>query len=97
MIRVTVIIFLVLVGHLACAQFTYIPQTINTPYGNVHYQQRIYTPMNYGYVTQVNPKFDFTIILASDSVINLRSRVEVEDKKMYLLQKDKKTNLPECL
>lgn len=82
--------FMMMLGNTIMAQYSYVPQTIRTPYGNVTTQHAIYTPMHYGNYGQINPKFDFTVVLKSDSVINFRSRVEAEDKKMFVLQKEKK-------
>ncbi len=69
------------------AQYIYVPETISTPYGNVTTQRAVYMPMNYG---TTNPKFDFTVVLKSDSVINLKSRIESDEKKMYVIHKEKK-------
>jgi hypothetical protein len=83
----------VLISHASMARYIYVPQTIHTPYGNATIQQPMYmfrpTYYNYGNVAS-NPKFDFTVVLKNDSVITLRSRMEVADKKMYVLQKAKK-------
>ncbi len=88
-----IVIALMSLAMSTSAQYVYVPQTIHTPYGNATIQQPMYMyrPMyfNYGNATS-NPKFDFTIVLTNDSVITLRSRMEVTDKKMHLAQKVKK-------
>jgi hypothetical protein len=91
--RNLIVIALMSLAISTSAQYVYVPQTIHTPYGNATIQQPMYMyrPMyfNYGNVA-TNPKFDFTIVLKSDSVITLRSRMEAQDKKMYVMQKEKK-------
>ena len=73
------------------AQTFYVPQTIRTPQGNVTIQTPVYRPMPmYGNYGQVNPKFEFTVVLKNDSTFTFKSRVEAKDKKMYVLQKKKR-------
>ncbi|MBI3218750.1 MAG: hypothetical protein HYZ44_04505 [Bacteroidetes bacterium] len=73
------------------AQVYYVPQTFSTPRGNITIQQPMRMPGSYGsYSGQVNPKFDFTVILKNDSVLTFKSRVESGDKKMYVMEKKKK-------
>ncbi|MFM9841179.1 MAG: hypothetical protein ACKVOQ_23145 [Cyclobacteriaceae bacterium] len=72
------------------AQMMPMSTTFSTPRGNIQTTTWVPGPrMYYGNAT-ANPKFHFTVILKSDSVITLRSRVEAEDKKMYVTQKAKK-------
>jgi hypothetical protein len=83
---------IVLVSFISPAMAQMIPMrsTFSTPGGNIQTTTWMPGPrMYYGNAT-VNPKFHFTIILKNDSVITFRSRVEAEDKKMYVLQKAKK-------
>jgi hypothetical protein len=72
------------------AQTVYVPQTISTPYGNVTTQRAVYMPMNYGNYGTQNIKFEITVVLKNDSVINLKSHIESEEKKMYVVYKVKK-------
>ncbi len=93
MIKSIQIIALVTLSNGLFAQVYYVPQTIRTPQGNVTIQQPVYRPMpmhhgNFG--GQYNPKFQFTVVLKSDSVINFKSRIESEDKKMYVIHKEKR-------
>ena len=70
------------------AQFINMPTTIQTPRGNVTSSELVYFPtFNYrnGDI-DTNLKFDFTIVLSDDSVVNLFSSVGVDDKKMYVIQ-----------
>jgi hypothetical protein len=73
------------------AQVHYVPQTFSTPYGNITTHQAVYTPMYYGnYGGQVNLKYEFTVTLKNDSVLTFKSRMESENKKMYIVQKNGK-------
>ncbi len=90
MIKSIQILVLVALSNGLFAQYIYVPQTISTPYGNVTTQRAVYMPMNYGNYGTANPKFEFTVVLKSDSVINLKSRIESEEKKMYVIHKVKK-------
>jgi hypothetical protein len=74
----------------ASAQMIPMRSTFSTPGGNITTTTWVPgAPMYYGNGA-VNPKFHFTVILKSDSVLTFRSRVEKEDINMYILQKQKK-------
>jgi hypothetical protein len=88
--RNLITIALVILSYPAIAQMMPMSTTFSTPRGNIQTTTWMPGPrMYYGNAT-VNPKFHFTIILKSDSVITFRSRLEAEDKKMYVLQRAKK-------
>lgn len=73
------------------AQVYYVPQTFSTPRGNITVHQPMRMPGSYGnFGGQVNPKFEFIVILKNDSVLTFKSRIESADKKMYVLQKKKR-------
>jgi hypothetical protein len=83
-------LLLSVVIYTAQAQMIPMSSTFSTPRGNITTTTWIPgQPMYYGNGT-VNPKFHFTVILKSDSVLTFRSRVEKEDINMYVLQKLKK-------
>jgi hypothetical protein len=80
-------IALVILIYPAIAQMMPMSTTFSTPRGNIQTTTWVPGPRMYYGNTTANPKFDFTVVLKSDSVITLRSRMEAEDKKMYVLQK----------
>jgi RNase P/RNase MRP subunit p29 len=92
MIKSFQVLVLLASSNILSAQMIYAPQTFNTPRGNITVNQPVGMMPRYngGFSGQANPRFDFTVVLKSDSVINLKSRIEVEDKKMFVLQKEKK-------
>ena len=91
MIKYIQILAFVALTNALFAQTFYVPQTIRTPQGNVTIQTPVYRPMPmYGNYGQVNPKFEFTVVLKNDSTFTFKSRVEAKDKKMYVLQKKKR-------
>lgn len=90
MIRYSLVLLFCLVSMaLAQAQFVTVPNTIRTPGGNIAINQRIYMPIHYAN-SPSNPKFDFVVTLKNDSVLTFSSKVNAEDKKMYLEQRVKK-------
>ncbi|NOS94652.1 MAG: hypothetical protein HOP30_22300 [Cyclobacteriaceae bacterium] len=91
MIKSIQIIVLVALSNGLFAQMHYVPQTFSTPYGNITTHQAIYTPMYYGnYGGPANSKFELIVILKNDSIFTFKSRFEAENKKMFVLQKQKK-------
>ncbi len=83
------LISLVVLSHSAVAQFVSVPYTMHTPYGNVPMNNYVYVPTYYNNGTS-NPKFEFEVTLKNDSVIKFKSRILSENKKLYILLKEKK-------
>ncbi len=83
---------LILLSQTTIAQFISVPYSMHTPYGNVPMTNRVYMPSHYN--GKSNPKFDFIITLKkNDSVVNLRSRILSQKKKLYVVWKQKKTKI----
>ncbi len=84
------ILFISLVGfsRVALAQFISVPYRMSTPGGNIPMNQNIYMNMGHSGDRKSNPKLDFEVTLKNDSIVKLKSRMLLEGKKLYMLQKE---------
>ena len=75
-------VFFLFIACMAKGQFM-VPQTttMSTPYGNVTTTQYMHMPMYYGQRGAVSSKYNFTIVLKSDSSVQANNtRIDIKEK-----------------
>ena len=84
--RIIFIVILFLVRGIVSAQFGPSYSTVRTPYGNVTTMTYNYTPRTYGN-TGASQKYNFTVVLNSDSTISAKTKIDVKEKQNKLIIK----------